>query len=92
MGRSDALDAKTGKQLYRADLTRASTARTWSTADGKIYVVAAQGRDGRGAGGPRVQEAGDEHPAGHGLFRLPAVADGRIYFRGYDYLWAIGTK
>jgi hypothetical protein len=26
------------------------------------------------------------------IFAGPAIADGRIYFRGYDYLWAIGTK
>ena len=26
------------------------------------------------------------------LFGSPAIADGRIYFRGYGYLWAIGAK
>lgn len=26
------------------------------------------------------------------MFGSPAVADGRLYFRGYGYLWVIGAK
>ena len=60
-------------------------------ADGKIYVVAANGAtDVVQAGKEFKKLATNKLP--DTIFASPAIADGRIYFRGYDSLWAIGTK
>ena len=86
-----AVEAKTGKQLYRADLTKFVHRGHLAAADGKIYVTAANGVTD-------VVEAGKEfkklatNALPDTIFGGPAIADGRIYFRGYNYLWAIGTK
>jgi outer membrane protein assembly factor BamB len=90
-GPFSAYDAKTGRQLYRADLTRFVHRANLVAADGKIYVVAANGKTD-------VVEAGREfkklatNSLPDTIFASPAVADGRIYLRGYEYLWAIGSK
>jgi outer membrane protein assembly factor BamB len=86
-----ALDAKTGNQLYRADLTKFVHRAHLVAADGKVYVTAANGATD-------VVQAGKEfkklatNTLPDKIFAGPAIADGRIYFRGYDYLWAVGTK
>ncbi len=86
-----AYDAKTGKQLYRADLTRFVHRANMVVADGKIYVVAANGvTDVVEAGREFKKLASNKLP--DTIFASPAIADGRIYLRGYDTLWAIGTK
>ena len=86
-----AYEAKTGKQLYRADLTKFVHRAHLTAADGKIYVVAANGvTDVVQAGTTFKKVATNALP--DTIFAGPAIADGRIYFRGYGYLWAIGTK
>ncbi len=86
-----AIEAKTGKQLYRAELTKFVHRSQLVAADGKIYVTAANGTTD-------VVEAGKEfkklatNSLPDTIFAGPAIADGRIYFRGYGYLWAIGSK
>lgn len=86
-----AVEAKTGKQLYRADLTKFVHRGHMVTADGKIYVPAANGStDVVQAGTEFKKVATNALP--DTVFAGPAIADGRIYFRGYNYLWAIGSK
>lgn len=86
-----AYDAKTGKQLYRADLTRFVHRANLVAADGKIYVVSANGvTDVVEAGREFKKLASNKLP--DTIFASPAIADGRIYLRGYDSLWAIGNK
>ena len=86
-----AVEAKTGNQLYRADLTKFVHRAHLVAADGKVYVTAANGATD-------VVQAGKEfkklatNTLPDKIFAGPAIADGRIYFRGYDYLWAIGAK
>jgi outer membrane protein assembly factor BamB len=86
-----ALEAKTGKQLYKADLTKFVHRSNLVAADGKIYVTAANGTTD-------VVQAGKEfkklatNTLPDTIFAGPAIADGRIYLRGYGYLWAIGAK
>jgi outer membrane protein assembly factor BamB len=88
------LDGKTGQQQYSAKLYSSQVRHRASPvyADGKIYILA---RDG---GTMKVVKAGpkfellatntlpDEFPAS------PAIANGRIYLRGYKALYAIGEK
>lgn len=85
-----AVEAKTGKQLYRGDLTRfVHRAQLVASGDGNIYVTAANGTtDVVQAGKELKKVATNSLP--DTIFAGPAVADGRIYFRGYNYLWAIG--
>jgi len=84
-------DAKTGKQIYRADLTQFVHRANMVGADSKVYVVAANGlTDVIQAGKEFKKLATNKLP--DTIFASPAISDGRIYLRGYGYLWAIGTK
>ncbi len=86
-----AIDPKTGKVLYSAQLSKGAHRAHMVAADGKIYVASS-------TGAVDVVQAGKEfkklatNTLPDILFAGPAIADGRIYYRGYDYLWAIGAK
>jgi outer membrane protein assembly factor BamB len=86
-----AVEAKTGKQLYRGDLTKYVHRGQIAAADGKIYVTAANGSTDVVAAGKEFKKLAT-NTLPDTIFSGPALADGRIYFRGYNYLWAIGTK
>ena len=86
-----AFEAKTGKQLYRTDLTRGIHRANLVIAGGKIYVTAADGTtDVVQAGKEFKKLATNKLP--DTIYASPAVADGRIYLRGFVTLWALGTK
>lgn len=84
-----ALDAKTGEQIFRKDLTRGIHRSNLVSADGKVYAVA---RDGT----TDVVQAGREfkllatNKLPDKFSASPAVSGGRIYLRGWETLWAIG--
>lgn len=86
-----ALEAKTGKTIYREQLSKGAHRGHMVAADGKIYVPSS-------TGAVDVVQAGKEfkklatNTLPDVLFSGPAIADGRLYFRGNGYLWAIGTK
>jgi len=84
-----ALDAKTGKQIYQENLTRFIHRGHMVAADGKIYVPAANGvTDVVQTGKEFKKLATNTLP--DTVYSGPAIADSRIYFRGFEYLWAIG--
>jgi outer membrane protein assembly factor BamB len=86
-----ALEAKTGKQIYREQLTKGLHRAHMVSADGKIYVLARDGAmDVVEAGKTFKLLATNKLP--DTFYSSPAVADGRIYLRGWNYLWAIGKK
>ena len=86
-----ALDAKTGKQLYRETLSSGKHRGNMVVADGKIYVPSSTGAvDVVQAGKEFKKLATNKLP--DTIYASPAVSNGRIYIRGYEYLWAIGTK
>lgn len=86
-----ALEAKTGAVVYKESLSKGSHWANMIAADGKIYVTAQDGQtDVIQAGREFKKLATNSLP--DKLFAGPAVANGRIYFRGYNYLWAIGAK
>ena len=86
-----AVEAKTGKLIYREALTKFVHRGHMAAGDGKIYVPAANGiTDVVRAGKEFKKLATNTLP--DTIFAGPAIADGRIYFRGYGHLWAIGTK
>ena len=86
-----ALDAKSGSLLYRADVSKGAHRGNLVAADGKIYVPSSTGAvDVVLAGKEFKKLATNTLP--DTLYTGPAIANGRLYFRGYGYLWAIGAK
>jgi outer membrane protein assembly factor BamB len=84
-----AVDAKTGSEIYRQQLAKQLYRGNMVYADGKIYVV------GR-AGIAQVVQPGKEFKVlgtsdmKETVYASPAIANGRIYIRGWDNLYCIG--
>jgi outer membrane protein assembly factor BamB len=92
IGELTAVEAKTGRVVYRKRLgTRQIYRGNMAYADGKIYVV---GREGVGV----VVQAGPEfkvlatNDLKEVVYASPAIANGRLYLRGREHLYAIGAK
>ncbi|MDB5307825.1 MAG: outer rane biosis protein BamB [Gemmataceae bacterium] len=87
-----AVEAKTGKQIYRQQLPAKQIYRgNMVYADGRIYIV---GRDGIGL----VVQPGKEfkvlatNDLKEKVYASPAVAGGRLYIRSWDHLYCFGMK
>lgn len=84
-------DARTGVQYYAEKVTNERHRANPVFADGNIYIV---GRDGTlpvvKAGNKFELIAKNKLP--DTFTASPAVSGGRIYLRGWNYLWCIGTK
>jgi outer membrane protein assembly factor BamB len=86
-----AVEAKTGKQIYRETVSKQIHRANMVYADGKIYISGRQGAFD-------VVQPGREfkllatNTLPDTFYASPAVSGGRIYFRGWDYLWAIGAR
>ncbi|MBM3980667.1 MAG: PQQ-like beta-propeller repeat protein [Planctomycetes bacterium] len=86
-----AVNAKTGEQLYRQNLSGGKHRANMIAADGKIYVTSTTGAiDVVQAGNTFKKLATNTLP--DTLYATPAPSGGRLYVRGWNYLWAIGTK
>ena len=84
-------DAKTGAQLFKGDLTKGYHWSNLVAADGKIYATSQEGvTDVIQAGKEFKKLSTNQLP--DKIFGSPAISHGRIYFRGYGYLWAIGQQ
>lgn len=86
-----ALDAKTGQQHYRETLSKGIHRSNLLAAGGNIYVTSIAGATDVVAAGKEFKKVAT-NTLPDKVYASPAVADGRIYIRGYEYLWAIGTK
>lgn len=87
-----AFEAKTGKKTGELELTSERHRASPVYADGKLIVV---GRDGTMAvidPKPQPELLGEKLKLKDTFTASPAVSGGRIYLRGWNYLWAIGTK
>jgi outer membrane protein assembly factor BamB len=87
-----AVDAKTGKEIYKKSLGAKQIYRGHMlAADGKIYIV---GREGTGV----VVQAGKDfkilatNELKETTYASPAVADGKLYIRTWKNLYCIGPK
>jgi len=87
-----ALDAKTGKQLYKDNVGKGYHWANMVYADGKIVTSSQDGVSAVVEANPTAFKKLATNTLPDKLFGSPAVSGGRIYFRGYGYLWAIGTK
>jgi outer membrane protein assembly factor BamB len=91
-GYFQALDAKTGEEKYARqrlfnDRHRASPVY----ADGKIYVISRKGTVNVLKAGPKYEVLATNR-MDDDMTASPAIADGKIYLRGFNNLYAIGTK
>ncbi|VTR98509.1 Uncharacterized protein OS=Blastopirellula marina DSM 3645 GN=DSM3645_24005 PE=4 SV=1 [Gemmata massiliana] len=83
-------DVKTGQQLYKGDVTKGYHWANMVAGDGKIYATSQEGvTDVIRAGREFKKLATNSLP--DKIFGSPAISGGRLYFRGYGYLWAIGN-
>ncbi|WP_020476021.1 outer membrane protein assembly factor BamB family protein [Zavarzinella formosa] len=84
-------DAKTGDQIAKGDITKGYHWANMVAGDGKIYATSQEGvTDVLQAGREFKKLATNKLP--DKIFGSPAIAGGRLYFRGYGFLWAIGPK
>jgi len=84
-------ELKTGKQIYRGEIAKGYHWSNMVVADGNIYATSQDGlTDVLQAGREFKKLATNTLP--DKMFGSPAIANGRIYFRGYGFLWSIGGK
>lgn len=90
-GKLTALDAATGKEFYGEAVTNERHRANPVYADGKLFLV---GRDGT----MPVVKSGTEfellakNKLPDTFTASPVVSGGRLYLRGWNSLWAIGSK
>lgn len=83
--------AKTGEILYRKRLgTGASFFSSPVAADGLLYLASEEGDVYVVRAGAEFQQVG-VNPIGERLYATPAIAGGRIYFRGRNHVFALGS-
>lgn len=86
-----AVDVKTGATIYRETLSPGRRRPNLVVADGNLFVTSVLGTtDVIKVGREFKKVATNKLP--DTLYATPVIADGRIYMRGYQYLWAIGSK
>jgi outer membrane protein assembly factor BamB len=86
------MDAKTGEEYYnnRTHVQRHRASPVY--ADGKIFLTARDGTISVVAAGKEFKMLSQNNLSGESISSSPAIADGRIYFRTFDALWAIEQK
>ena len=87
-GVGSCLDAATGELKWRERIFRGNVKASPVAADGKIYFTAMSGETIVLTAGDEFKIAGKGKVAGQ-VIATPALADGTIYIRGKDRLWAI---
>lgn len=86
------MDAKTGEEYYNMRTHRDRHRASPLYADGKIYLTARDGTISVVAAGKEFNLLAQNTLDRESISSSPAVANGRIYFRTYDHLWAIEKK
>lgn len=85
-------DVKTGAEKYAPQRLHNNKHRASPVlADGKLYAVARDGVTTVVKAGPEFKMLA-ENRLSDDIAASPAIADGRIYLRGFKNLYAIGTK
>jgi outer membrane protein assembly factor BamB len=85
-------DAKTGKDVYPSQRLHQNRHRASPVyADGKVYAISRDGVVSVVKAGPKFELLA-QNRMHDDIAASPAVADGRIYLRGFKNLYAIGTK
>lgn len=85
------LDARTGKEHYRQRIHSALYRASPVYADGKVYLTARDGTVTVVKAGPKF-EALAVNRLSDQMSASPAISNGRIYLRGWDNLYAVGSS
>jgi outer membrane protein assembly factor BamB len=85
------VDAKTGEEKYSERIHSARYRASPVYADGHVYVTARDGVVTVVKVGPKFEKVA-ENKLKEEIAASPAIAGGRIYLRGFENLYAIGTK
>jgi outer membrane protein assembly factor BamB len=81
-----------GEEMYAERLEGVSKlASPVATADGRIYF-ASTGKSYVIKAGPKFELLGSGDLQGWGNGSSPAVADGRIFLRDFEFLWCLGKQ
>ena len=91
MGVLTVLDAKSGDEIYQRHTVDVRHRASPVYADGKVYLTSHEGDVTVIAAG-RHYKLLEKNELGETISASPAVSNGRIYFRTYDALWAVGQK
>nr|MCU0703373.1 PQQ-like beta-propeller repeat protein [Fimbriiglobus sp.] len=86
-----AYDAKTGKKTGELKLTNERHRASPVFADGKLILVGREGNMATVKAKPEPETI-EKMKLPDTFTASPAVSGGRIYLRGWNHLWAIGTK
>ena len=90
-GSLTAYAARTGEQLYSGVIAKGYHWSNMVAAGGNIYATSQEGvTDVIAAGREFKKVATNSLP--DKMFASPALSNGRVYLRGYGYLWAIGSR
>jgi outer membrane protein assembly factor BamB len=82
----------TGELVYEERLPKISPSTSpIATADGRIYF-ASSGRSYIIKAGPKFEPLASNDLNERDPFATPAVSNGRLFIKGRDYLWCIGSK
>jgi outer membrane protein assembly factor BamB len=85
------LDAATGEEKYTQPIHRAIYRASPVYADGNVYLTARDGVVTVVKVGPKFEQVA-ENKLPDQISASPAIANGRIYLRGWGFLYAIGSK
>ena len=85
------VDAQTGKELYNKRLHSSFYRASPVYADGKVYFTARDGTVSVVKAGPTFELLA-ENKLNDVISASPVVSNGRIYLRGFEALYAIGSK
>lgn len=90
-GQLTAIDAKDGKELYNIRATSERHRANPAYYDGNLLLI---GREGTMVVTKAGKESGEliKNKLPDTFTGSPAISGGRIYLRGWNYLWAIGGK
>ena len=86
-----ARDAKTGQEIYRKPVSPGIHRASMLYADGNVYCVGRDGTTDVVKAGREFQVVGTNFLPDY-VCASPVAANGRLYVRGWNTLWAIGTK
>ncbi|MGL6097299.1 MAG: PQQ-binding-like beta-propeller repeat protein [Fimbriiglobus sp.] len=84
-------DRKTGKPLFEEKLTNERHRANPVVADGKVYFVGREGNMAVVKAGPEFELLA-KNKLPDTFTASPAIADGVLYLRGWNFLWAIKAK
>jgi outer membrane protein assembly factor BamB len=83
---------KTGKRIWFERLPGATFTASPVLIDGKVYASSEEGDVYVFAASPKSLDLISKNFLGERIRATPAVADGRLYIRGQNHLYCIGTK